>query len=157
MPFVHRLRQNQRMHPKELSNEDVSAEILLLMVAAPDTTSALVCATIESIVSSHSVHARVMHEINLSASQGNLRLPIASFTQMKKLRYFTACVYEAARLFPPAAIILPRKVSPGGIVLDGRFIPEGVSIGASPSVINRDPCVFGPDVHAFDPERWLGP
>ncbi len=157
MSLVHRLRQNQRTHPKELSNEDISAEMLLLMVAAPDTTSALICATIKNIVNSHSIHARVMHEISTSASQGSLSAPIASFAQIKRMPYFTSCVYESARLSPPVSIILPRRVSPGGIVLDGRFIPEGTAIGASPPVINRDPCIFGPDVHAFRPDRWLGP
>ncbi len=145
------------IHPEDISDHDISAEILLLMVAAPDTTSALICATIKNIVSYTSIYTRVMHEISTFTSQGDLSVPIASFSQIKRMPYFTSCVFESARLDPSIPVVLPRRVSPGGIVLNGLFIPEGTSIGASPSVINRDPDIFGPNVHEFRPERWLGP
>ena len=154
---LQRLQHSQTTHPNDISNEDVSAETLMLMVAAPDTTSALICATIDNIVSNPSMYAKVMHEICTFTSQGHLNIPIASFAQIKSMPYFTSCVFESARFFPSIPVVLPRRVSPPGIILNGKFIPEGTSIGASPSVINRDPGVFGPDAHVFRPERWLGP
>ena len=127
------------------------------MVAGPDTTSALICATIENIISDSKIYDKVMLEIRAFTSQGDLNTPIASFAQIQNMPYFTSCVWESARLSPPIPVVLPRNVSSGGLVLDGQFIPEGTSIGASPSVVNRDPSVFGTDVDVFRPERWLGP
>ena len=71
--FVERLQHNQLMRPN-----DISAEILMLMVAAPDTTSALICATIESIVRNPRAYAKVIHEITTFTLQGNLSNPIVS-------------------------------------------------------------------------------
>ena len=58
-------------------------------------------------------------------------------------------------MFPSVPVLLPRRVSPGGLVLKGHFIPEGTAIGASAAVINQDSNVFGPDAAVFRPERWL--
>ena len=127
------------------------------MVTAPETTSTLICATIEGILSHPRVYVEVMRKINTFTSQGKLSSPIASYAQIRNMPYFTSCVYESARLFPSIPIILPRRVSRGGITLNGSYIPEGTSIGACSPVINRDPGIFGPDPHLFRPERWLGP
>lgn len=127
------------------------------MVAAPDTTSALICATIESIISNPRIYANVIHEIGVFTASGKLSSPIASHTQIQSLPYFTSCVWEAARLCPSVPAVLPRRVSSGGLVLNGRYLPEGTSIGACAPVINRDPIIYGPDPHVFRLERWLGP
>ena len=39
--------------------------------------------------------------------------------------YFTACVKETLRMFPPTPIILPRYVRKGGLSLNNTWIPEG--------------------------------
>ena len=126
------------------------------MVAAPDTTSALICALIESIITDSKIYAKVMHEINTFTAQARLDSPLASDTQIKNMPYFTSCVWETARLFPSIPVVLPRRVSAAGITLAGKYLPEGTSIGASAAVINRDPGIYGPDPHTFRPERWLG-
>ena len=155
--FQQRLQQNRLTHPKDISDEDISAEILLLMVAAPDTTSALICALIESIVTDSKVYSKVMHEVNTFTAHARLNSPFASYTQIKNMPYFTSCIWETARLFPPIPVVLPRRVSAGGITLAGKYLPEGTSIGASAAVINQDPGIYGPDPYTFRPERWLGP
>ncbi|KAL8773848.1 MAG: hypothetical protein Q9209_001278 [Squamulea sp. 1 TL-2023] len=69
--------------------------------------------------------------------------------------FLTACVYEAARLYPSVPVIIPRRVSAGGIVLNGHYISEGTSIGASPAIINRNKAIFGLAPNVYRPERWL--
>ena len=153
--FSSRLHENRSLHKNVISKKDVEAETLMLMVAAPDTTSALICATIENVIRHPHVYTKLMREIQTFTSNGKLATPIASFTEIRQMPYFTACVDETARLYPPIPALLPRRVSSGGLVLNGRFIPEGTSIAASPSVINQNWDVFGADADAFRPERWL--
>ena len=126
-----------------------------MMVAAPDTTSALICAMVNQIIQDQDVYQRLILEITEAAAAGKLDHPVASFAQMKSLPYFTACIQESARLFPSIPVLIPRRASPKGLVLKGHFIPEGTAVGASASVINRDPNVFGADAAIFRPERWL--
>lgn len=80
-------------------------------------------------------------------------------------------MYEALRCHPAVGMSLPRVTPAGGIEIDNRFIPEGVRnngisgetvltfvqtiIGVNPWVVHRDTQVFGEDVEAFRPDRWL--
>lgn len=74
-----------------------------------------------------------------------------------KLPYTTAFIKETLRLHPPAAT--------------GRFVPEhadmklslpthdidiaGLLIYINHHIIHRNPKIWGPDAHVFNPERWL--
>lgn len=51
-----------------------------------------------------------------------------------KLQYLESCVLEALRIFPPVPVGLLRVVPPGGSDIDGRFIPEGVSLILIPAM-----------------------
>lgn len=142
-------------HSESLSNDDLNAELLMMMVAAPDTTSALICSVVNQVLQHPDVHKKLVLEITAATDAGELDQPVATFTQIKNLPFFAACIQESARLFPSIPVLLPRRVSKGGLVLKGFFIPEGTAIGASAAVVNRDPNVFGPDAEIFRPERWL--
>ena len=155
MEYFTRLNTHGAKRQDPLSEEDINAELLMLMIAAPDTTSALICSTINNVIQHSAIHSRLNSEITAATASESLDFPIASFAQIERLPYFTACVQEAARLFPPIPVIISRRVSPGGLCLNGHFIPEGTAIGASAAVINRDPHVFGVDAGVFRPERWL--
>lgn len=50
---------------------------------------------------------------------------------------------------------LPRLVPEGGFQVAGKYLPAGTVIGANPWVIHRNKEVFGDDVDAFRPERWM--
>lgn len=51
-----------------------------------------------------------------------------NFTNSAKLTYLTAVIEESLRMYPPLVMGLPRTVASGGGVVDGHFLPEGVSI-----------------------------
>ncbi|KAI4171236.1 MAG: hypothetical protein LQ343_004442 [Gyalolechia ehrenbergii] len=149
------LQEYHTLHPTSTSQEDVDAELLLLMIATPDTTSAFICASIDNILHAPAIHSRVVSEVKTFVSQHKLHSPVASYAEIKRIPYLTACIWEAARLCPSIPVVIPRRVSPGGLWVSGYYIPEGTSIGASPSVINRDVGIFGPQTDQFRPERWL--
>ncbi|KAF3037134.1 hypothetical protein E8E12_008104 [Didymella heteroderae] len=47
-----------------------------------------------------------------------------------------------------------KQVSPGGDIIDGKFLPGGTPVGNSPLGIQRLKPVYGPDADHFRPERW---
>ncbi len=51
--------------------------------------------------------------------------------------------------------MLERVVPPQGMDVLGHFIAGGTIVGCNAWVIQRRAEVFGDDVHAFRPERWL--
>lgn len=58
-------------------------------------------------------------------------------------------------MHPAVGMSLPRVVPDGGFEVDGKYLPAGSVIGANPWVVHRKEEIFGDDVYAFKPERWL--
>jgi len=148
--------QSQSIHPNILSIDDVKAEVLIMMIAAPDTTSALICSVVNYIIQNQKVYDRLMSELETLESEGHLSSRVVSYDDVQCMIYLSACVQETSRLSPPIPAIIPRRVSMGGTTLNGIYIPEGAEIGASPPVINNDETIFGPETNLFKPERWIG-
>ncbi|KAL8284314.1 hypothetical protein RB600_008943 [Gaeumannomyces tritici] len=74
--------------------------------------------------------------------------------QAGSLPFLTACIDEAMRIHPPAAIMAPR-VSPGGLV-NGEYIPKGTVIFINHGATFHNPNNFAePD--SFLPQRFLPP
>jgi cytochrome P450 len=69
--------------------------------------------------------------------------------------YVARVVKEVLRLYPPAWII-GRETVRDVTLVDGSFIPQGLTIFASPLLLHRRPEYFS-NPERFDPDRWLGP
>lgn len=48
------------------------------------------------------------------------------FRNITTLPYLAAVIEESLRMYPPFVTSLARIVPPGGAMVDGRFVPEGV-------------------------------
>lgn len=48
-----------------------------------------------------------------------------------------------------------KEVPPGGDIIDGKFVPEGVRIASSNWAMTHKKSLFGQDAELFRPERWL--
>ena len=66
-----------------------------------------------------------------------------------------AVLKEAMRLHPGVALPLERYVPEGGVMISGKFIPEGTIVGMNAWVIHHNKRVYGNDADDFRPERWL--
>jgi cytochrome P450 len=58
-------------------------------------------------------------------------------------------------MHPSVGSPFDRTVPKGGAVLNGYFIPEGMTVGITGWVTQRDKAVFGEDADYYRPERWL--
>ncbi|PVI03628.1 benzoate 4-monooxygenase cytochrome P450 [Periconia macrospinosa] len=70
------------------------------------------------------------------------------------LRYLNAVCLEGMRIYPPLPFALPRLVPKDGSIVDGHFIPPGVTVSTNPVATCLDPSNFR-DPFTFKPERWL--
>ena len=57
-------------------------------------------------------------------------------------------------MFPPITMLRERIVPPGGDMLLGHFVPEGVNVGINMAGSLLDE-VFNPDPDVYRPGRWL--
>lgn len=53
---------------------------------------------------------------------------IITLEQTTHMPYLQGCPYEGLRLDPAVIMSLPRVAPPGGVEIDGHFIPEGVRL-----------------------------
>lgn len=110
-----RFLQNQALHPAIVSIDDVKAEILMMMVAAPDTASALICSVVNNIIQNPQVYDRLEKEIEGLEGEGRLLSRIVSYEDVQCMPYLLACIQETSRISPPIPVILPRRVSKCGV------------------------------------------
>ncbi|RAK93466.1 cytochrome P450 [Aspergillus costaricaensis CBS 115574] len=55
-------------------------------------------------------------------------IDIRNYNDLQQLPYLSTCIYEMLRLHPPVPSTALRLAPPGGLVVAGKFIPEGTTI-----------------------------
>ena len=119
------------------------------VVAGSDTVACALNSILRHTLLSPTAYRKLQGEL--------LALPTEAiaYKELKKLFYLSAVIREGMRLCPSIGMHLERVVPPEGLHLpDGRFIPGGTSVGMNAGVLHRQ-SVFGENVDAFMPERWL--
>ncbi|KAI8317904.1 cytochrome P450, partial [Martensiomyces pterosporus] len=134
----------------KMTPSQVSAEVIIMFIAGTDTTSNTLAWTIHLLMLHPQHYKRAVDEIRSNFSKGHQ----ITFTEAKeKLSYLEACVYESLRIRPVVSP-LPRIVPPGGVTLQGHFIPEGYMCVPFIPAANMSKDVWG-NSHIFNPERFI--
>ena len=106
-----------------MSREEIGALSETLLIAGSETTATLLCGVTFYLLTNPDSLQKLTDEIRNSFSSA-ADITLRSLT---KLPYLQACLDEALRLYPPVPSTLPRLVRPEGDVVNGKFIPGGVS------------------------------
>jgi cytochrome P450 len=128
-----------------LSDDDISNDLLIFMLAGHDTTSTAL--TYALWVLGH--HPQVQDRVAAEAAEiGDRELTPEDVPQ---LEYTVAVLHEALRLCPPAAGV--GRLAVHDIAVDGYRVEAGSLIAVGIYALHRDPALWD-DPLVFDPDRF---
>jgi cytochrome P450 len=137
-----------------VGNDQIIAWLMINLLAGADTTAVTIRSAVYFCLKHPPVWNRLRAEL-AAAGIDKASCPV-QYKTCRRIPYLEAVVREALRILPGVSLPLERYVPPGGFQLaDGRFIPEGATVGINPYVIARNQSVWGADADQFRPERWL--
>jgi cytochrome P450 family 135 len=113
-----------------LTDRDVRDELLTLLIAGHETTSAALAWAFEALLRHPDAHARLAD---------------------REPGWAEAVAYEILRLRPPVPLVVRRLVAP--LEVDGHVLPAGATATPSSILLHRRADLY-PEPHAFRPERW---
>ncbi|KAI9440827.1 cytochrome P450 [Lactarius indigo] len=148
-----------------LSEEELLAQMAVIVLAATDTTSSALSRIIHLLALHPDIQDKLRKELK-EACGDNEEM---THDQLVSLPLLEAVCRETLRLYAPVPgvmrtarsdVILPLS-SPIHDV-DGReiheiFVPENTNLYIQIYNLNRDPSIWGTDAAEWKPERWLAP
>lgn len=144
------LSHNDTSPSSKISEEEMIANSMALIVAGSESLTAALCATINILLTHLEEHAILKREIRSTfKSEENI-----TAQSTKSLPYLHAVLQEGMRLCPPFADNMRRAVPKGDAMIAGYALPEGVTVGVLCFSMFRSASNF---VHPdeFLPDRWL--
>lgn len=133
------------------SREELRAEANLLVIAGSDTTSISLCGFFFYITHYPRVYAKLVKHIRSTFASID---EIVEGPQLSSCQYLRACIDEAMRMAPAVPSELPRTVLPGGLRVDGEFLPEGSCVGTTGWSTGHNEESYN-DFNIYRPERWI--
>lgn len=155
--FLTRLNVAQKSDPEFMTDQRVLSIAVSLINAGSDTTAISLSSLFYHLLRHPFKYQKLVGELDVAIMMGKIQPQdgLISWPDAQKLTYLDACIQESFRLFPAAGLLLERYVPVGGATICGERIPGGTIVGCNAWVLHRRPEVFGDDVDAFRPERWL--
>lgn len=139
--------------------DSVSLALIQRMISSTisagfDTTAFTMTAILYYILKNPPALRKLRKEIDDAVLSRRLSDP-PKFQETDELEYLSATIKEAMRCYPFLNLPLERIVPDNGATVAGKWFPGGTVVGCHPSIVHRDPTVFGLEPNQFRPERWL--
>ncbi|EJF61783.1 cytochrome P450, partial [Dichomitus squalens LYAD-421 SS1] len=153
------------MDTEKLTDEEVIAQMSVLMLAGMDTTSNALSRTLELLAQNPDTQTKLRSEI-LDARNGESTI---DYDDLVKLPYLDAVCRETLHLYAPVGrlvchaakdVMLPlfKPVrDKNGRMLDAVPVPKGTAIILDLQGSNYNKELWSEDAHEWRPERWLSP
>ncbi|KAI2621967.1 cytochrome P450 [Hypomontagnella submonticulosa] len=144
--------------PDFMNDTLVQTMAVSMAFAGSETTAISLASVFYYLLRNPPALARLRKELDdaaLSGAFSDYETGLVTWTESQKLPYLDACIKEAFRLHPAAGLPLERIVPEPGAEIAGHYVKGGTIVGCSAWIIHRRPEIWGDDVDAFRPERWL--
>nr|WP_090276346.1 cytochrome P450 [Mycolicibacterium komanii]CRL69689.1 cytochrome P450 [Mycolicibacterium komanii] len=128
-----------------LSDDDISNDLLIFMLAGHDTTSTALTFTLWVLGRHPDIQERVAAE---AAAIGDREL---TPDDVPRLQYTVQVLHEAIRLCPPAAGV--ARMATRDIAVDGYRVEAGTLVALGIYGLHHDPALW-PNPKVFDPDRF---
>ena len=141
-------------HPEFMNDALVTTMAISMAFAGSETTAISLSSVFYYLLKNPHCMTRLLEEIDNSAFEDQQN-GLVTWSEAQQLEYLDAVIKEAFRVHPAAGLPLERIVPPQGADIAGHFIPGGTIVGVSAWVLHRNKSIFGENIDAFCPERWL--
>jgi cytochrome P450 len=128
-----------------LSDEDISNDLLIFMLAGHDTTATALTYSLWVLGHHPDIQDRVATE---AAAIGDRQL---TPDDVSRLGYTVQVLHESLRLCPPAAGV--ARLATRDIAVDGYRVEAGSLVAVGIYGLHHDPAIW-PDPMVFDPDRF---
>ena len=128
--ILEKLRRVQKEKPEEMNETAVVSMVSSNIFAGSDTTAITIVALLYYLCTFPVYKQKLLAEIKAVDESAKISDCIA-LEVTKQMPYLQACIHEALRCHPAVGMTLPRVTPPGGIEINGHFIPEGVRVSWS--------------------------
>lgn len=154
--LLEKLLQGKDENGAPMGREELTAEALTQLIAGSDTTSNSSCAITYYLAANPSAQHKLQAELDEHLSPATMSSPATSYEKVKSLPYLNACINEGLRLHSTSAMGLPRVIPPGTVLeVCGEKFGPGSILSVPSFTVHRDKGVWGEEVEAFRPERWM--
>lgn len=136
-----------------LSEGEMTEILVVALIAALDTTSALLNWSIVHLAMNPEVQEALRREVERNVSSTGGSLTVDCFTKSNNM-YLDAFLRESQRITSPVGFNVGKENMTGDVEIHGKTIPEGNMFILDSRSVGMDPdIVKDPDV--FDPTRWF--
>lgn len=108
---------------RSLSLSEIDANAGVFVLAGSETTAALLSGCIYYLLRNPDKYNRVVAEIRGAFD----KVSDIKLSSIAELSYLNAVLTETLRIYPPIPAMLPRIVPEGGAIINGQYVPSGVS------------------------------
>lgn len=140
---------------KGLSQLRCEVEANLQIIGGSDSTTTVLRSTLFLLAGTPVSYSKLRAELDAATDDGRLSRPVASYAEVQKLPYLTACIWEGLRMYPPLFGLKAKSAPPGGDTFKGVYYPEGCEVAICDEALCRNTAIFGQDAQMFRPDRWI--
>lgn len=149
--FYYLLRARDPETGQGFTTPELWGESNLLIIAGSDTTSTALAATLFYLTRNPEALRKVQHEVREKFTDVE---EIRQGAMLSSCTYLRACIDEAMRMSPSVGGLLPREVLPGGMTVEGVYVPGGIVVGVPHYTIHHN-AEYYTQPFTYLPERWI--
>ncbi|KAK0647380.1 Averantin hydroxylase [Lasiodiplodia hormozganensis] len=135
---------------KGITRDELNTHSLAVTIAGSQLPTVALATATYLLLRDPSKHERLRDEIR-SSFQAEADINVASTAE---LPYLAAVIEETLRIHHPTPIALPRIIPPGGLQVDGQWIPGNTVMGIAMQTAQTSPRNWVAP-NEFHPERFL--